>query len=137
MDLLSRKNKIILIPLIIYIIIYFTLIINVMPKFSTLVNGIFITALCVSSFILYNFYKFEFSKINKRIIKLVFSGLFIYLTINYILGLYTGYGREVYSIKFLSIIKNTLLPLISAIMLELFRYNYIRNNIDIYINYTL
>ena len=128
MNLLKKKNKIIYVSFICYILLYFLLIVRVLPQFSTLINAIFILA--VSSFILYKYKRFEFTKVNKRITKLVFISLIIYFTVVYLLGLFTGYGRDVFSSNIFTIIKNSFLPLISVISLEYIRYLFISNNND-------
>ena len=106
MNFLKKKNKIIFISIILYLFIYFLLIINVLPKISTIISTIFILFLAISSFILYNFKRFELTENNKKAIILVFISIFIYFTLIYFLGLFTGYGKEVYSTSLLNIIKN-------------------------------
>lgn len=130
MNFLKKKNKIIFISIILYLFIYFLLIINVLPKISTIISTIFILFLAISSFILYNFKRFELTDNNKKAIKLVFISIFIYFTLIYFLGLFTGYGKEVYSTSLLNIIKNIFLPLIGILSLEALRYNFISNNKD-------
>ena len=130
MNFLKKKNKIIFISIILYLFIYFLLIINVLPKISTIISTIFILFLAISSFILYNFKRFELTENNKKAIKLVFISMFIYFTLIYFLGLFTGYGKEVYSTSLLNIIKNIFLPLIGILSLEALRYNFISNNKD-------
>ena len=128
MDFLKKKNKIIYTALISYILLYFILIIRCLYGFTSLINAVFILTVAICSKILYDFKKSDLTNIDKKIVKLVFFSIVIYFTVIYILGLFTGYGRSVYSISFVNIIRNTFLPLVSIISLEIFRYIYLCNN---------
>ena len=126
----ESKNGLFIGVIIAFIIAYFSLVFPFFQNFSTIITTVFIVALTLISYIVYDFKIFEFNKLNKKIIKLVGVGLLIYFSVIYLLGLFTGFGRDVFSNGFMSILKNSILPLASVIGIELFRYNYISNNKD-------
>ena len=125
---IENKNRVFIVSFISYIILYFLLVFKFLPSYSTLISGIFILIMTFLSLALYKFRSFEYNKTNKRIILLVFIGMIIFFTIVYSLGFLTGYGRDVYSNSISSILKNSLIPLVSVISLEFFRYIFVSNN---------
>ena len=127
---IKKNNRVIITSLIGYILVYFLLVFTVLPKYSYIINFIFLSVICLSAFMMYKYKKIEFDKLTKRVIRIVFISILMFFTIIYLLGLFTGYGRSIFSIGFLSIIKNTLIPFISVILMELFRYLFVSNNRD-------
>ena len=124
------SNGVILSILFLYILGYFLFIYKSSGNYTSLVNGVFISFIFFISYILYGFQKCETNDIRNKIIRIVFLGLFLYFTVIYLLGLFTGYGRNVFSSNIISIIKNSFVPLITVIVLELFRYVFISSNKD-------
>ncbi len=127
----KKYNFIILLSIFIYVLLYFTLIIKYIPNYSSFINCFFIFGITYISYLIYGFQKYSLNKIRKKILCEVFIAIFIYFTIYYILGLFTGYLANSYSLNILSIIKNSILPLISIGSLEIFRYIFISSNRDL------
>ena len=123
-----NKNLLVLTTTFIYTFIYFLLIVPKIPNLAHIISAIFILIITLISVFAYNYKKIKITEINKKIIYEFVIGIFIYFTFIYFLGLFTGYLRNSYSLKFINIIKNIWAPLISIIALEIFRYVYITNN---------
>ena len=130
MNSIENKNRLFIISFITFIIIYFSVVFTFFQNYSSIISAIFIFIVALVSYVLYDFKIFEFSTLNKKIIKLVSIGLLIYFSVIYLLGIFTGYGRDVFSSDFFSILKNCFLPFVSVLCLEFFRYNYVSNNKD-------
>lgn len=132
---MSEKKKIynfiILLSIFIYGLLYFTLIIKYIPDCANIINCTFIIGLAYISYVIYGFQKYSLNKIRKKIICEVFIAIVLYFTIYYMLGLFTGYLANSYSLNILSIIKNSILPLLSITALEIFRYIFISSNRDL------
>ncbi len=126
-----KKNNTIIFSLIIaYILIYFLIIFSFIPNLAPLINGGFIIVLTIVSYFMYGFQHCGLNKIRKKIIIEVIIGLIIYFSLIYLLGQITGYMKNAYSLKFISIIRNSILPLISIVSFEFFRYIFISANKD-------
>ncbi|MBR3116618.1 MAG: hypothetical protein IKF36_01935 [Bacilli bacterium] len=125
---IHKKNRVIISSMIFYLILFFTLIFLLLPNYATLINGIFVLALTVSSFLMFHYKKLEVNEYESKITRLVFISILVFFTIIYLLGIFTGYGRSVFSVDFISIMKNAFIPLTTVILLELFRYMFISNN---------
>lgn len=100
---------------------------------------IFSGILLLSSLLL--FFLSGYSKNNYRNKKDVFLNilivLIIYFIITYILGIFTGFLRNPYSLKLLSIVRN-MFPILTLILIrEFFRYLYYSKNLDSKILYIL
>lgn len=130
MNSIENKNRLFIISFISFIILYFSVVFTFFQGYSSIISAIFILTMALISYIIYDFKIFEFSTLNKKIIKLVAVGLLIYFSVIYLLGIFTGYGRDVFSSDFFSILKNSIMPFISVLCLEFFRYNYVSNNKD-------
>ncbi|MBR3117014.1 MAG: hypothetical protein IKF36_03970 [Bacilli bacterium] len=130
MNSIENKNRLFIISFISFIILYFSVVFTFFQGYSSIISAIFILTIALISYIIYDFKIFEFSTLNKKIIKLVAVGLLIYFSVIYLLGIFTGYGRDVFSSDFFSILKNSIMPFISVLCLEFFRYNYVSNNKD-------
>lgn len=138
----TRKinNSIVLSLILAYVLVYFTLVIQFIPEYSTLINALFTIFILGISYFLYGFQKCSINKLRRDIIIEVFIGIFIYFTVIYLIGLFTGYLKNVYSLNIFSIIKNIAVPLIITIGLELTRYIIVSSNRDaknIIVLYTL
>ena len=130
MSSIENKNRLFIISFISFIILYFSVVFTFFQGYSSIISAIIILTIALISYIIYDFKIFEFSTLNKKIIKLVAVGLLIYFSVIYLLGIFTGYGRDVFSSDFFSILKNSIMPFISVLCLEFFRYNYVSNNKD-------
>ena len=124
------KNHFLLLVMFVYVILYFALVVNYLPNYSTAINGLFISAITFVAYMLNGFQKYSINKIRKKVIIEVAIAVVVYFTSIYFLGVFTGFLKNSYSMGFTSIIKNMIIPLISIIALELFRYIYVSNNND-------
>lgn len=126
----SIKNHFLLLTLFIYVVLYFALIVNYIPNYANTINGLFISLITFIAYILNGFQKYSINEIRKKIIIEIVVALFVYFTTIYCLGMFTGFLKNSYSLSILSIIKHTIIPLVSVIALELFRYIYVSSNKD-------
>ncbi len=124
------KNHFLLLVMFVYVILYFALVVNYLPNYSTAINGLFISTITFVAYMLNGFQKYSINKIRKKVIIEVAIAVVVYFTSIYFLGVFTGFLKNSYSMGFTSIIKNMIIPLISIVALELFRYIYVSNNND-------
>lgn len=124
------KNYGLILGIIIYVAIYFLIIVRQMPNYAAIINGLFICLVAFLGYILYGFQKYSINDIRKKINKEVIIALVVYFTVINVLGLFTGYLKNSYSLEIISILKHIAVPLISVISLELFRYMYVSSNKD-------
>ena len=127
---MKLKNHFLLLVMFVYVILYFALVVNYLPNYSTAINGLFISAITFVAYMLNGFQKYSINKIRKKVIIEVAIAIVVYFTSIYFLGVFTGFLKNSYSMGFTSIIKNMIIPLISIVALELFRYIYVSNNSD-------
>ena len=118
----KEKNLIYSLPILLYVLIYFLIIVRFLPRFASLISCMFIALL---TFINYKKYKLPTNttkkSINKKSIIYITVALLIYLTIIFILGFITGFRMSAYSHNPLKILKHTFFPFISIILLEIYR----------------
>lgn len=136
----KRNNAVIFGLIIAYILIYFIFIFRLIPNSAPIINGGFIIVLAITSYFMYGFQHCGLNKIRKKVILEVLTGIILYFALIYILGQFTGFMKNAYSLKLMAIIKNSILPLISVIAFEIFRYIFISANKDskeIIIYYTI
>lgn len=126
----KKNNTIIFSVIIAYILIYFLLIFNFIPNMAPLINGGFIIVLTLVTYFMYGFQHCGLNKIRKKIIIEVLISIVAYFALIYSLGMITGFMKNSYSLRFISIIKNSILPLISIVSFEFLRYIFISANKD-------
>lgn len=124
------KNHFLLLVMFVYVVLYFALVVRYIPNYAMAVNGLFISALTFLAYMLNGFQNYSLNKIRKKIIIEIVVAIAVYITVIYFLGYFTGFLKNSYSMEFVSIIKNMIIPLISIVALELFRYIYVSNNSD-------
>ena len=122
------KNFGYLIIICLYAVLYLFYLAPKIPNYCSLINMGFIILLTITGFFLYKFEKNDMTKVKRKIIIEVFVGMIVYFAMIYSLGLVTGYVKNIYTTRFLGILSNILIPLVSAIGIELFRYMYMRSN---------
>ncbi|MBR6073544.1 MAG: hypothetical protein IKP76_04415 [Bacilli bacterium] len=122
------KNFGYLIIICLYAVLYLFYLAPKIPNYCSLINMGFIILLTITGFFLYKFEKNDMTKVKRKIIIEVFVGMIVYFAMIYSLGLVTGYVKNIYTTRFLGIISNILIPLVSAVGIELFRYMYMRSN---------
>lgn len=124
------KNHFLLLVMFVYVVLYFALVVNYLPNYATAINGLFISGITFVAYMLNGFQKYSINNIRKKVIIEIVIAIFVYFTSIYFLGVFTGFLKNSYSMGFTSIIKNMIIPLISIVALELFRYIYVSNNSD-------
>ncbi len=129
-DLRKKSNAIVLLSIIAFVLIYFLFIFRLIPNYALLISSIFIVGLTITSYFVYGFQHCGLNKIRKQVILEVLISVIGYFILIYMLGLIVGFSKNSYSLNFVSILKNTLIPLIFVSALEIFRYIFISANRD-------
>jgi len=124
------KNYGIILSILIYALVYFLVIVKQIPNYAAIINGLFICVVTFVGYLLYGFQKYSLNEIRKKINKEVIISLVVYFTIINILGIFTGFLKNSYSLEIISILKHTIIPLVSVVALEFFRYMYVTSNKD-------
>ena len=127
----QEKKLIFSLPILLYVLIYFTIIVRFLPRIASLLSCIFIAVLTFINYKKYSLPRKETKKkIDKKCTKYVVISLLIYITLIFMLGLITGYRLSAYSHSIIKIIRNTIFPFISITLLEIYRYISINNYKD-------
>ena len=129
-DTRKKNNIITLTSLVAYVLIYFLVIFRFIPNYAEIINGVFIVLLAIISYFMYGYQSCKLNEIRKKVLLEVLIASGIYFLLIYVLGIFTGYLKNGYSLEILSIIKNILVPLLSVIALEIFRYIFVSANKD-------
>lgn len=129
-DTRKKNNIITLTSLVAYVLIYFLVIFRFIPNYAEIINGVFIVLLAIISYFMYGYQSCKLNEIRKKVLLEVLTASGIYFLLIYVLGIFTGYLKNGYSLEILSIIKNVLVPLLSVIALEIFRYIFVSANKD-------
>jgi len=129
-DTRKRNNIITLTSLVAYVLIYFLVIFRFIPNYAEIINGVFIVLLAIISYFMYGYQNCKLNEIRKKVLLEVLVIVGLYFLLIYVLGIFTGYLKNGYSLEILSIIKNVLVPLLSVIALEVFRYIFVSANKD-------
>ena len=122
------KNFIYIFLISIYAVVYLLFIATKAPNYASLISMFVIIILAASAFLVYKFPKNEKTPIKNKLIWMSFIGIIVYFTIIYSVGLVAGYNRTIYSSNILKILLHILIPFISVVGIELFRYMYVRSN---------
>lgn len=124
------KNYLVLLSIIAYVLIFFLLLVKKIPNYSAIITGVFTCVITFVAYSCYGFQKYNINEVRKKVLIEVFIGVIVYFTVFFILGMFTGYTKTSYSLEILSIIKHMIVPLISVVALEFFRYMFISSNRD-------
>ena len=125
----KRLNNFILLYVIIaYAIVYFAAIVRFLPNYAALINLGVIVTITVAGYFIYKFEKNELEGIKKRILYEMFIAIFVYFSLIYLLGIVTGFYQNPYSMRLAKLFTNSIVPLITVVCLELFRYMYMSKN---------
>lgn len=114
----GNKRSLVILTIIIFVLLFDLFIFKKLDKYSILA---FIFLLIGLSYYLIGFRKVK-SRYDKDIILTIFIYVFIYYIIIYLSGLFIGFTRNIYSLNFISIIKNILPVLIFITLVEILRY---------------
>ena len=123
-------NYILLFVIVAYAVIYFLVIAKALANYAALINLGFIAILAGAAFFMYKFPKNELVGVKKKILYEMFIAIFVYFSLIYILGIFTGFYNNPYSQRLAKIFTNSIVPLITVVCLELFRYMYLSKNKD-------
>ncbi len=110
-------------------LLFFNFIIK--PKiimYAESIMAAFMIILIFLSIHLFGYQKDKNNRIKNNLLIKICQILTIYFIVIYLLGLYFGYSKIVFSLKPASIINNTFAPIIIFISLEIFRYIIINNS---------
>jgi len=122
----KEKNLLYSLPILIYAIIYFVVIVRFLPRFVPLLNCLFIGGLTFLNYKLYKLPEKKTDKKEKRVhnktIIYIAIGIFIYFTLIYLLGMITGYRMSAYARNIFKILKRAIFPFITISVLEIYRY---------------
>ena len=114
----GNKRSLVILTIIIFVLLFDLFILKKLDKYSICA---FIFLLIGLSYYLIGFRKVK-SRYDKDIILTIFIYVFIYYIIIYLSGLFIGFTRNIYSLNFISIIKNILPVLIFITLVEILRY---------------
>ena len=114
----GNKRSLVILTIIIFVLLFDLFVFKKLDKYSICA---FIFLLIGLSYYLIGFRKVK-SRYDKDIILTIFIYVFIYYIIIYLSGLFIGFTRNIYSLNFISIIKNILPVLIFITLVEILRY---------------
>ena len=124
------KNYILLLVLFIYVIFYkFFIFVNI-PAYSETITACFLIILLSSLFLVYGYRKDKRTKLKNDILKNTFFFVIITFTFMYLLGFFTGFLTNAYSLKINKVFENILSPIIIIVTTEIIRYIFISSNKD-------
>ena len=124
------KNYILLLVLFIYVIFYkFFIFLNI-PAYSETITACFLIILLSSLFLVYGYRKDKRTKLKNDILKNTFFFVIITFTFMYLLGFFTGFLTNAYSLKINKVFENILSPIIIIVTTEIIRYIFISSNKD-------
>ena len=124
------KNYILLLVLFIYVIFYkFFIFVNI-PAYSETITASFLIILLSVLFLVYGYRKDKRTKLKNDILKNTFFFVIITFTFMYLLGFFTGFLTNAYSLKINKVFENILSPIIIIVTTEIIRYIFISSNKD-------
>lgn len=115
--------------LLIYIIIFNSVIVKYFLNYLNLINIVFFILLSLVTYYLLGFPKNK-RLINYNAIQIVVIGFIIYYVIIYVLGLFFGFVSNVYSLSFFNILKNILLFFGYYFFREVYRFMVIKQTVN-------
>ena len=121
-------NIIVLLLLGIFILLYRLVIYKYLLAYSEAISASFIMLFTGLLLLLYGFRKHNNSKWTEKFFKATLFVIVLYFIIIYVIGITTGYLRNAYSLKLMSIIDNMIYPIIIIIFTEISRYIFIKGN---------
>ena len=121
--------------LLISLISIFLLIFNLIVKkrifiFAESIMAAFMLVVVFLSVVFFGFQKDRNNRVKSDLLLQVGQILSSYFIVIYLLGIYFGYSKIVFSLKPASILNNIFAPIITFVCLEVFRYIIINNNRD-------
>lgn len=126
----DKKNIFIFISLLIFIVLYSTIISKYCIQYSKTIITSFILIISFITSKLLGYKKDKTNKLKKSIAKIIIIELIIFFIIIYGIGLLTSFNKLPYTINIINILNNLLLPILIIIFSELLRYIIINANKD-------
>ena len=126
----DKKNIFIFISLLIFIVLYSTIISKYCIQYSKTIITSFILIISFITSKLLGYKKDKTNKFKKSIAKIIIIELIIFFIIIYGIGLFTSFNKLPYTINIINILNNLLLPILIIIFSELLRYIIINANKD-------
>lgn len=126
----STKNIILISLISIFLFVFNILIKKNLIIYAESIMASFMMIIVFLSIQMYGFQKDKNNRIKSCLFLKTAQTLTIYFIVIYMLGFYFGYSKIVFSLKPMSILNNTLAPMIIFICLEVFRYVITSGNKD-------
>ncbi len=124
------KNYILLLVILLYILFYKFIIFTKVPAYSETITAGFLIILLSVLFLIYGYRKDKKTKVKDDLLKNTIFFVTITFAIMYLLGFFTGFLKNAYSLKINKIFENMLSPIIIIIVTELIRYIFMSSNTD-------
>lgn len=124
------NNCILFIVVFIYIFFYKFFIFKYISAYSETITAGFLIILLSSLFLIYGYRKDKRTKLKDDILKNTLFFVMITFVIMYLLGFFSGFLKNAYSLKLNKIFENILSPIIIIVAVEIARYIFISSNKD-------
>ena len=120
----GNKNKILLLNslLIVYVIIFQTVILSKFLKVNDLISASFMVIMTALAIGLFGFKRNSKSYLKDNIFFKTCILVILFFIVTYLVGYFTGFNHNAYSRKPLMILNNTFAPLVLIICMEIYRY---------------
>ena len=120
----GNKNKILLLNslLIVYVIIFQTVILSKFLKVNDLISASFMVIVTALAIGLFGFKRNSKSYLKDNIFFKTCILVILFFIVTYLVGYFTGFNHNAYSRKPLMILNNTFAPLVLIICMEIYRY---------------
>lgn len=120
----GNKNKILLLNslLIVYVIIFQTVILSKFLKVNDLMSASFMVIMTALAIGLFGFKRNSKSYLKDNIFFKTCILVILFFIVTYLVGYFTGFNHNAYSRKPLMILNNTFAPLVLIICMEIYRY---------------
>ena len=126
----KTKNVLLLVPLVIYVILYQVLLLKDFLRYSEFISAAVIIVLLFASIMAFGWQKDKKTFLGTELTKLTAILVAIYFVLSYGSGLLIGFLRNSYSLQPVAILNNIFAPIIIIVCVELFRYVMIKTNRD-------
>lgn len=126
----GTKNLLLFSLISIFLLIFNFIIKKQIFIFAESIMAAFMIVVVFLSFILFGYQKDKNTRIKSGLFFQIGQVLVGYFIVIYLLGIYFGFSKIVFSLKPASILNNIFAPIITFVFLEIFRYIIINNNRD-------
>lgn len=126
----STKNIFLISLISIFLLVFNILVKKYLFIYAESIMAAFMIVIVVLSIQMYGFHIDRNNRLKNNLFFNIAQVIATYFIIIYLLGLYFGYSKIVFSLKPISILNNTFAPIVIFICLEVFRYIVTNNNRD-------